>query len=255
MGETLKKGKFAGLLYRELHLLRKSYVLGTVLFVVFALLGWLVFLSTQFGNLAKIIAELDMPEDQVNAIRNNVFIMMKGLPSAMGMQFLFAVMELAGRDELAVWQRFLRCSPVSPARSAAVKTMILLMSAAASFLLPIAYISFIDALQGQSVSFDEFAVLTTCVTAVSAMIVLGQVYTVLFHNAEKGMLALLGTIMVPVWTYAFTNGMGRHDEELELENALLPFCRNFCPFAPLVFFAVLAADFTIMYLLYKRREK
>ncbi|MBO6303012.1 MAG: hypothetical protein J6N15_11300 [Ruminiclostridium sp.] len=255
MGETLKKGKFSGLLYRELYLSRKSIITGIIMFAVFAAFGWLLLLSTQFGNLAKLFTELEVTEEQMSNIRDSVFLMMKGLPSLISMQFIFLTTELAGRDELVTWQRFARCSPVTPAKRAAVRMSFLVISAAASFLLPIAYIAFIDALQGQGVSYDELSVLSVCVVAISCIVVLAQVYIMLFHSMDRGMLALMGTILVPVWIYAFTNGMGRHDEELDLENALLPFCRNFCPFAPLVFFAVLAADFTIMYLLYKRREK
>ena len=255
MGETLKKGSFTGLLYRELYLARKSCITGIIMFAAFAAAGWLVLLSTQFGNLAKLFTELELPEQQMNNMRDTVFMMMKGLPSVMGMQFLFAVAEMAARDELAAWQRFARCSPVMPAKRAAVRTVILLMAAAASFLLPLAYIAFIDVLQGQGVSYDELAVLTTFVVGVSAVTVLAQVYIMLFHSMDKGMLALMATILVPTWIYAFISGMDRHDEELDLEEAFLPFCRSFCPFAPLVFIAVLAIGFAVMYLLFKRREK
>lgn len=251
----MKKGTFTGLLYREFYLERRSFILGAVMFVSFAAIGWLVLLSTQFGNLAKLFTELELPEEQTNNMRDTVFMMMKGLPSVMGLQFLFSAVDLAARDELAAWQRFARCSPVMPARRAAIKTVFMLIAAVCSFLLPLGYIAFIDALQGQVVSYDELAVLSVGVCAVCAAVTLGIVYIMLLHSTDKGMLALIATIAVPTWTFAFINGMDRHDEESDLAETLLQFCRSLFPFTPLILIAVLAAGFTAMYLIYKRREK
>ena len=76
----------------------------------------------------------------------------------------------------------------------------------------------------------------------------------ILHSTEKGMLALLGTIAVPSWIYAFVNGMGKHNEEIEIEG-IIAFCETLMPLLPLILLGVFALGFAAMYGLYKRREK
>ena len=51
----MKKGSFAGQLYREFYLAHKSYITGLIMFGVWALFGWLALISFQYGNIGKII--------------------------------------------------------------------------------------------------------------------------------------------------------------------------------------------------------
>lgn len=262
--ETLKRGSFVKLLYREVYLAKKDMRVGTILFFAFALFCVLIMISFEHGNIGKMLhyvfgnAETEearlLNEEKISQIRDSIFGMMKLLPVIMGCQFLMAGIDVSGRDELLSWQRFARCSPVSPARRAAAKTVMSLIYLCISVFLAVLYMNIVGAVQGRGVTGGEYALAFTVVAFMAAFCTLGQIYTMILHSAEKGMLALLGTIMVPMWIFAFVNGMGKNNEEIEM-NSIIEFCETLMPFLPLIVLGVFALGFAAMYGLYKRREK
>ena len=262
--ESIKRGKFGNLLYREVYLAKKDMRLGTILFFAFALFCVLIMISFEHGNIGKFIqytfgnAETEearlLNEEKISAMRESIFALMKLLPVMMGCQFLMAGVDVSGRDELVSWQRFARCSPVSPVRRAAAKTVMSLIYLCISIVLAVLYMNIVGAVQGTGVTSGEYALALSVVALMALFCTLGQIYTMILHSTEKGMLALLGTIMVPMWIFAFVNGMGKHNEEIEM-NSIIEFCETLMPFLPLIVLGVFALGFAAMYGLYKRREK
>ena len=53
--ETLKRGSFGKLLYREVYLAKKDMRVGTILFFAFALFCVLIMISFEHGNIGKMI--------------------------------------------------------------------------------------------------------------------------------------------------------------------------------------------------------
>ena len=258
----MKTGSFAGQLYREFYLARKSYITGLIMFAAWALFGWLTLISFRYGNIGKIIdyiageqaaaGEFDI-EDIRQKTQSTLFLYLKGFPSLMTLSFLFSGADIAGKDEVRLWQRYAKCTPVTPARRAALKTLMNFIAAAAAFVLSIGYISFIDVLIGESITYREIAVLVSSVSAVTVLSVVAQVYIRLFRGMDKGMLALIVTVIAVEFSVVSLNTPKPGAKEVELD--LVELCEEIFPFTPIIFFGALAVCFGLMYALYKRREK
>ncbi len=263
----MKKGSFAGQLYREFYLARKSYITGLIMFAAWAVFGWLTLVSFRYGNIGKLVdyiaagnggnvaldPEIFDYEGLQQKIKSVLFLYLKGFPALMTLSFLFSGADIAGKDELSTWQRYAKCTPVTPARRAAIKTLMNFIAAAAAFVLSIGYISFIDVLIGESITYREITVLVSAVSAVTVLAVVAQVYIRFFRGMDKGMLALIVTV-IAVEFAAFslnTPKLGENVADIDF----IGLCEEIFPFTPIIFFGALAVDFGLMYALYKRREK
>ena len=260
--DKIRRGSFAGQLYREFYLARKSYITGLIMFAAWALFGWLTLVSFRYGNIGKLIdyiageqaaaGAFDIEDFQQN-IKNALFLYLKGFPALMTLSFLFSGADIAGKDEVKLWQRYAKCTPVTPARRAAIKTLMNFIAAAAAFVLSIGYISFIDALIGESITYREIAVLVSAVSAVTVLAVAAQVYIRLFRGMDKGMLALIVTVIAVEFALFSMNTPKPGAKEVDID--LIELCEQIFPFTPIIFFGTLAICFGLMYVLYKRREK
>ncbi len=258
----MKRGTFTGQLYREFYLARKSYITGLIMFAAWALFGWLTLISFKYGNIGKAIdylagtqagtGELDIEGLQQN-MKNTLYLWLKGFPTLMTLSFIFSGADIAGKDEYAIWQRYAKCTPVTPARRAAMKTLMNFIAAASALVLSIGYISFIDALIGESISYREIAVLATSVSAVTLLSVIAQVYIRIFRGMDKGMLALIATVIVVEVIFFVTNTPEPGSTKTEID--LIGLCEQIFPLTPIIFFGELAVGFGLMYALYGRREK
>ena len=259
----MKKGSFSGLVYREFYLSRKTYVTGLILFAVTAVFGWLILLSFHYGNLAKVIdvvagENADPSMFDFDGLKqkmtDTVYLMMKGMPALMAMTFLFSGADIAGKDEKTIWQRFAKCTPVTSAMRAFVKMLMTLFAAALSVGLAVGYILFIDLLAGTTVTYTELACVITAAAAVTVLSVVAQIYIRAFRGLDKGMLALIVTVIVTEVTIMVTNSPSKKpNDQAELDLAAL--CEQVFPFTPLIFAGALAVGFAVLYILYRRREK
>lgn len=262
----MKKGSFAGQLYREFYLARKSYITGLIMFAAWALFGWLTLISFKYGNIGKIIETIAVGNGGGNAdpamfdyeglqqdMKRQLYLALKAFPALMTMSFMFSGADIAGKDELSTWQRYAKCTPVNPARRALLKTLMNFIAAAAAFVLSAGYISLIDVLIGESVTYREVAVLVTTISAVTLLSVIAQVYIRLFRGMDKGMLALIVTVIAAEWVIFSLNTPKPGAKEVDID--LVGLCEELFPFTPIIFFGALAVGFGLMYALYKRREK
>ena len=261
----MKKGSFTGQLYREFYLARKSYITGLIMFAAWALFGCLALVSFRYGNIGKIIDHLaadssgnaDPAMFDYEGMRKNIesalFVWLKGFPSLMTLSFIFSGADIAGKDELSIWQRYAKCTPITPARRSALKMLMNCIAAAAAFILSVCYFSFIDALTGTTIGYTELAVLVTSITAITLMSVIAQIYIRIFRGMDKGMLALVVTVIVVEFAIFTFNSPGPGAQEKEID--LVGLCEQLFPFTPIIFIGTLAVGFAAMYVLYGRREK
>lgn len=259
----MKKGSFSGLLYREFYLSKKTYVTGLIMFAATAVFGWLILLSFHYGNLAKMIdvvaGENATPstfdfDGLKQQMTETLYLMMKGMPALMAMTFLFSGADIAGKDEISIWQRFAKCTPVKPMMRAFVKMLMTLFAAALSVGLAVAYILIIDLLAGTPLTYTELACVITAAAAVTVLSVVAQIYIRAFRGMDKGMLALIVTVIVTEMTIMVINTPSKPgNDQAELDLAGL--CEQVFPFTPLIFAGSFALGFTLLYLMYRRREK
>ncbi|MCR4779856.1 MAG: hypothetical protein K5876_02030 [Ruminiclostridium sp.] len=259
----MKKGSFSGLLYREFYLSRKSYITGLIMFAATAVFGWLILMSFHYGNLAKMIdvvagENADPSAFDFDGIKqkmtDTVYLLMKGMPGLMAMTFLFSGTDIAGKDEVSIWQRFAKCTPVTPALRAFVKMLMTLIASSLSVGLAVGYILFIDLLAGTPLTYTELACVVTAAAAVTVLSVVAQIYIRAFRGMDKGMLALIVTVIVTEVTIMVINSPSKKtNDQAELDLAAL--CEQVFPFTPLIFAGAFAAGFAVLYIMYRRREK
>lgn len=260
--EKNKKGSFAGLIYRDLYLTRKDILTGLILFAGFAVFGWLVLLSFNYGNLGKIMTNVLMSgdgtlspeaEEAFTNARKAIFFGMKFWPAILSMEFSILTTNIAAKDTMTSWHRYLHCTPVTPFRYAAVKTAVNVIMTAIAFGLSVSYMFIIGLISGEYLSYSEISLLMLMVIVICMFGVIGQIFILLFGNRDKGMLASMAVIMLAVW--AFASSVGNSDAEANGFDSLIAGAEAVMPYSPLILAGLFAVLFTAVYFIYRRREK
>ena len=254
----MKKGSFIGLLYREYYLGRHGYITGSLFFAVNALLGCLILLSLKYGNLNLIVSIISDEGKEMSDTFHSIFIyIIKYIPVAMLGTLSMTSADTANRDNLNKWNRFEHCTPVTPVRYAAVKTISTLILTALSFMLAVVYLLIIDFALGANFTYGDFSVIIFLITVLTAATgILPQIFITLLKSKDMGWLCITAIYMVSVFIISFINAKKGNeiDEPVNFEG-LIDKAKEYFPVA----FAVLGIAFVVlfvsMYLLYKRREK
>ena len=256
----MKKGSFAGLLYREFYLSRQSIVTGVIMFTGFALLGWLAVLSLDYGNLGKILTNLYTTGDgtiteegmeSFGLVRKNLFVSLKFYPTLMAMFLAMTPPDIAAKDTMTSWHRYLHCTPITPLRFAEVKTAVTAIFTAASFLISVVYMFLIGLASGEYLNYSDLSGVMLILLIITGFGVIGQIFILLLRSRDKGMLAAMGVIIVGVWAFAQSMGETGSDGFDTLVSA----AEAVMPYSPLILAGMLALLFAAMYFIYKRREK
>ena len=85
------------------------------------------------------------------------------------------------------------------------------------------------------------------------MSVIAQAYIRFFKGMDKGMLALVITVIVVELIFIVFNSPKPGSDGKNID--LIEVCELIFPFTPMIFIGTLAVCFVLMYALYKRREK
>ena len=238
-----KKASFAALLYRELLICKKSLMAYAVSTVIFTLIPILFILSLRWGNLTM------LPESIVADIRayNDLMLTLYATvcPSMLGM----AIAESAVFDTQIKWDRFRRSTPVKPGQMALAKYVLFLILLLASVVVSASAAGLCHGLLGSPVMKTDIAVIMALITIVSFLCVTAQVFTMLFHSMDKGMLAMIGCaaavmFLVPAEWKASMN-----------EETLLIGVEKLLPLTPLILMGILLLGFGVTTFIYARREK
>ena len=260
----MKTGKFTALVYRELYLARKSWIGGIVSFLLAALICWLILLSYDYGNIGKILSEVmvsgdgtiapDVP-DIIENMRRSMYLFVQFLPAVMSMQFFISASDIAAKDTLTCWCRFEHCTPVTPMRFAAVKLALNVLLLAVSFALGATYMYTVGLVSGYGYSYSNFSMFMLIYVVLSAFCIISQIFVLLLKNRDKGMLATMAVVVLPLAVLSFINGQSSGAEEENTFDTLINAAETLCPYTPLIISGMLILLFAAMYFLYKRREK
>ncbi len=246
----MKKARFSGLLFRELQLSKTKMATGLAAFFVLGLLGVLILLSFRYGNLSLLfenMGETDMGE----SIRLSLIPMIELMPTLLAGVSILTLAEVSVRDELPVWRRFRRSTPVSNWKWAGAKYTLMLFMYLAGVILSVLYTALLSAVSGTEFTLQKFAVIMLVMTSILIFGVLFQLFIMLFHSLEKAGLALMVIIMAAVVPYALQDQDGGENIMEILQN----FSVIILPFIPLIVIAVLSGGFCASAMLFKRREK
>ncbi len=264
----MKKGSFAGLIYREYYLGRASYITSAVSFAAAALLGMLAVLSFRYGNFNLLFP--DGTDTDTGIFKNKetadiVYLMImtgiKYMPTVVACLLSFSVTDIASKDIMTSWNRFEHCTPVTPLRYAAVKLVSSAVSTALSFVLALGYMYAVTLARGEDFTFGDLSLIVILIAFITAWGAMAQISIALLKNKDNGMLLSMVPIILFFVIVNLNNdssSISSSDEPLDIKAIIGEITNKAQAYFPIAA-AVLAAAFLLlfvsMYLLYKRREK
>ncbi|MBO5382761.1 MAG: hypothetical protein J6A30_00505 [Ruminococcus sp.] len=261
----MKKGSFAGLLYREFYLAKNACISYLIMFDVFALLGWLALLSMKFGNFEMLFDNYsDSDSDSMKKlICTGVIISMKYIPSALGAMISFICAEATCRDTLTSWNCFIHCTPVTPIKYSSIKTVSTAIYVTIAFILSFSYLFSIKIALGEDFTSADIAVIICLLSIFTVLGIISQIFVTLVGDVDKGMVLSVITIAVPLTIISITGKKNNTEEssaneKLNINTAIDVISDKALEFLPLVMFVLIGAFvllFISMILIYKRREK
>lgn len=258
----MKKGRFAGLVYRELYLCRKNIIINLVIFAGFAAFGLMLLLSFYYGNIGKILSWILVDgrgnmfpdaQETYERMRSGLFSTMKLTPVVMTMGIAITTTDIAAKDTMTAWHRYVHCTPVTPLRYAAVKTTVNVIMVAASFVLGVLYMFIIGIISGESITYRDTSLLVFILMILTVFGVIGQTFILLLGNRDKGMMASMGLIMLAVWGFAYS--VRNDDTDMDGFDAFMNAAETLLPYSPLILAGLFALLFAALYFIYRRREK
>lgn len=267
----MKKSSFTGLLYREYYLGKNSYVINFIVFLCFVAVGWLAVLSIKYGNFGLLFEATDISSGilknkaAVDMIRMVILTGIKYMPLIYAASIVISTADVSAKDTLNSWIRFEHCTPVTPMKYAAVKTIATAIGAAVSFALSVAYMFSVMAALGDTFTYGDFSVVMLFFTALTVWGILAQIFITLFRSRDTGMVISMLMIMFPVFIISGTGSM-KESENNGIEpgdplgidimmSELTEKTQALCPIMLLVLLGSFVLMFVSFYLIYKRREK
>ncbi|MGN0425347.1 MAG: hypothetical protein ACI4FY_08525 [Acetatifactor sp.] len=235
------------LMWREQFLARKQILINTVLFAAGVLLGLMVLLSFQIGNLKN----MDEPE-----MRGMIEAMVLFYPSISALGYIFALVEGATvKDEGIGWRRFRRTTPIQPICYALVKYLLLLFWFVVGNLLALCYLTVTFLLSGRTLDSSVPAGIATAAIVVLVFTIALQLLTMLFHSLDKAGFTLMAVFFVGWIYFVSTTPVTEGDLPADMVGYLFDKIAGFLPVAAVVGVVTYVAGFLGMTLLLQRREK
>ena len=281
----IKKHSITRLIYREFYLSKDQYMIVLLISAISILMGLLAIISFRFGNLNSLFQEGSktaipfFPSETIPRLRRTTVLLIRYLPVLSISMGIFYTYELASKDTLKTWRRFLRTTPLTPSRCALSKCITTMAVTLGSFLLSLAYLLSASFLLGETVTVDDLIYVSSLIVCFVIWSVLSQLLIHLFQNTDRGMLASLfsfaGLLFLLLWP-RFVRMLQQEEERILMEiqkaslsgeeviitesaSSPLTFLADtaisFGPYLPII----LLISFIILFLghsyLYKRREK
>ena len=252
----MKKPSFGALLAREFIGMNKMRRADIIMCLLIIPLPFIILLSFRHGNLGTLI-----PEDVhwvflgMDGINLKLFAIMGGAMMTMGSS------ENMTPDISAKWDHFRRSTPVTHARMALSKMTSQGIFSLVGIALSLLSLWLMDLALGVEFSAADAGLAICIVAGITLFSVLAMLFVTFFRSVDKGMIALLGVIMVVTFILLFDKEAPRVPNEEKLEQAMQfaakaqDLCTEILPFLPLILIGTLLLGFIALTLLYKRRER
>lgn len=261
----MKKGSFTGLLYREYYLGKISYKTALLFYLGSVLLGWLMLLSVKYGNFGLLFGK----DLKGGIIKNKEASEILGLTIILTMKFLTlmsaALMctvsaDTAGKDIMTKWNRFEHCTPITPMRFAAVKTVSSAIQTTLGAILSVVYLFTMDLALGEKLTYGDISLIAVTIAVMSMISILAQIFVTLLKSVDKGWLCTTFLLMASFIIFSVrsnknTNVTDKTMDISEIFSEVTKVTRKYCPMMLIMLGVSFGLLFVSMYLLYKRREK
>lgn len=241
--------RLKSLMFREFYLGRKDLIASLVMSVLMIVMAFLLKLSFEYGNLAKLSAE------NLEIVEENLQVYICYLP-AFAMSVAGTIISTsAARDEIGLWHRF-RCStPAAPQIYALAKYACLLLVILAGMVLSIGYFALIGWMDGNGIQPEYIAVMIAMQLLCTSGNVLMQVMTMVFRSMDKAGIFVTGVGFCAAIPFVYTATVRAETEDPIDFQKIEEFCVSVLPLTPLLLLVVIGIGFLVTWALLKRREK
>ncbi len=187
----MKNNSFAGLLYREYYLGKTSYITAMVFYLGSVLLGWLMLLSIKHGNLGLLFGEdlnggIIKNKEVSEILRLTIYLTMKFLPLTSTTLMCMVSADTVCKDIMTKWSRFEHCTPVTPVRFAAVKTITAVVQTSIGTILSVVYLFTLDIALGEKLTYGDISLITITVAVMTMISVSAQIFVTLLKSRDMG---------------------------------------------------------------------
>lgn len=237
---------FGSLIYREFFLARKNIGSNLCGYIAFAILGLLIYLSFQYGNLAEVEAD-----------QESIAMFIYTFPLLIGSGLCFSLAESCKREVYTPWMRFCHTTPVGCVKLALAKYVTLTLLNIMSFVIAGTYMWVIAKVSGESLGMGQFSVVIVLLTFCNIFGIILQVFTMFFKSQDKA-----GVLMVVILIATeFIIMMNQKPANVELLEQMMTWegiqswCLSHLAICLMIFVLSNVGGFVATALLYKRREK
>ena len=237
---------FGSLVYREFFLARKNIGSNLCVYVAYSILGLLIYLSFQYGNLAEVEAD-----------QESVAMFIHIFPLLIGSGLCFSLAESCKREVYTPWMRFCHTTPVGCVKLALAKYVTLALLNIMSFVIAGTYMWVIAKVSGESLGMGQFSVVIVLLAFCNIFGIILQVFTMLFKSQDKAGI-LMFVILIATEVVIMTNRKPANVEFVEqimMWEGIQSWCLSHLAICLMIFVLSNVVGFVATALLYKRREK
>lgn len=243
----MKPAAVKSLIYKEFYMARKPLLIQMITFVLFAVLGILIEVSFQIGNLALLSSSIK------NDIKEMADFCIIIYPVFMAGVFTFTISDASMKDEDAAWKRFCYSTPASRMDFAVAKYTAFLMTIIVESVFSFVYVAVICHIIDVKFSKLYLSYVLAVIAVTTFMAILNHIGILLFHSKDKAgflMLAvLLSIVLIPVLINRNSGNVLITKEVMESSAIYL------LPWLPAIIVAALILGCLASAVLLKRREK
>ena len=242
----MKIAAIKSLVYKEFYMAKKQLLIGTVTFLIFAVICVMVEVSFLTGNLANLSADI------VGEIKTGIDFSVLLYPVLMAGLLTMFVAETSLKDEVVAWKRFCYAAPASHIDFAVAKYAAILIALLVEMVVSFIYAALLCRIMGVEFSAVHAAYILAAVVLVALMAVLNQVGVLLFHTKDKAGLFMFGVLMIIALIFAgiYRTGAGTELSKDVMDHIVM----SWLPWMPVMTAVILAAGCAVSAVLYRRRE-
>ncbi len=249
-----KTASLKGLIFRELYLGRRTYIAVTSIFLGIVALIFLVLLSMECGNLAK------LPEDVLESAKGTIRIAAMFVPAAIFFMNTSVVVDMAPADLDDKWTRFLYSSPVSEARYLGVKYGVMFFTAVIGYAFSALLAFVFGNIMGESAAVTDFAVISVIMLLVVLFATVISVLAFLFKSTTVAVVVTLIGGYIGMMALIFATGIADSsvpEEDLFslVGEAVSGFAQSVFPLSPVILIVIIAGGWAATTAVLKNRDR
>lgn len=243
----MKPAAVKSLIYKEFYMARKPLLIQMVTFVLVAVMGILIEVSFQIGNLALL-------SDSIKSeIKEMVDFGILIYPVLMAGIFTFMISDASMKDEDVAWKRFCYSTPASHKDFAIAKYTVFLMTIIVESIFSLVYVAVVCHILNVKFSKLYLAYVLTAIAVTTFMAILDHLGILLFHSKDKAglfmLVVLLSIVLIPVLLNKSSGNVPITKEVMESSAIYL------LPWLPGIIAMTLILGCLVSAVLLKRREK